>query len=360
MKSKKVLNKGTWRNNDNSISTKTDTINIVPDNHTIQTSLVITTLDEQLEKLYNDFKYLDSVLHTISNRNELASFSKIKEGIEQLSSLSFTLEDMSIIMLLFPKSFNIIWKEVSIINYETNAMTKTMTMCLFASDDWIKDYNNENGQLIRPTIMNRSKYFKKTLDTIKESRKGSTDTIQPDLSIFPPKPDVSTNFNTKQTEALALAKIAKDKKRKLLTIADEELKEIENVGTSGLDSIRQLAEKRQKAQVENDEKKNADNKLLERNTRIKSLPSICDALRSLCISTSRNIRPMKELVNTLASDFRLQPKELHQRLKLLHDVAPEFINILPADNIVNITTVRINLDCPYGQVRDKIYKLLRI
>lgn len=344
-----VLNKGSWRNSN--VSTNNN------DQSTIQTGIVITALDQQLEKLYKDFKYLDSVLHTIASRNELGSFTKIKEGIEQLSSLSFTLEDMSIIILLFPKSFDIIWKEISSMNYETNSMTKTLTMCLISSNEWINDYNKENGQPIRPTVTNRLRYFKKTLDSIRESRKGSSDTIKPDISIFPPKPNVSTNINSIQTEALQLAKIAKDKKRKLLNFADEELKEIENVETSGLESIRKLAEKRQKAQEQYDEKKNADMKQLEMTTRMQSLPSIIDTLRSLCISTCRNIRPMKDLINSLAPDMRLQPKELHQRLVLLNEVAPEFINILPADNIVNITTVRINLDCPYTQVRDKIYKL---
>jgi len=363
MKSKKVLNKGTWRN-DHQSNSNSNTSNII-DNSTIQTSIVIVTLNDQLEKLFTDFKYLDSVIHNINNRNEIGTFNKIKEGIEQLSSSSFTLEDMSIILLIFPKSFNIIWKEVSIMNYETNNKTKTMSMCMIASNEWINDYNNDNNDnktSIRPTVMNRLKYFKKILDGIKESRQGSSDLIQPDLNVFPPKPDVNVNTNNQQTEALALAKIAKERKRKLLTIADEELKEIDNDGTSGgttsgLDNIRKLAEKRQKTQQDNDEKKNIDKKAIEMNTRMKSLPSICDALRSLCISSSRNIRPMNELINTLAPDLRLQSKEFHQRLLLLHDVAPEFINILPPDNIVNVTTVRINLDCPYGQVREKIYKL---
>ena len=180
--------------------------------------------------------------------------------------------------------------------------------------------------------------------------------IKPDLSILPTKPDISLIIDKKQVEALELAKIAKEKKRKLLSIADEELKEIDNEGNNGLESIRKLAEKRQKMQQENDDKKNEDKKKIEMNTRLKSLPTLCDTLRSLCRSTNRNIRPLNELINILAPDLRLQPKELYQRFLLLHDIAPEFINILPPDNLVNVTTIRINLDCPYGYLRTKICK----
>jgi hypothetical protein len=88
--------------------------------------------------------------------------------------------------------------------------------------------------------------------------------------------------------------------------------------------------------------------------RILSLPSLCDALRSKCMNANRTSMKTNDLMQTMTSELFLTKKELMNRLCLLTSIIPEFITILPGDDIVAFSVIRLNLQANYGLIRKKI------
>lgn len=88
--------------------------------------------------------------------------------------------------------------------------------------------------------------------------------------------------------------------------------------------------------------------------RIVSLPSLCDALRSKCMSSNRTCMKTSDLMQIMTAELFLTKKELMNRLCLLTGIIPEFITILPGDDIVAVSVIRLNLQANYSLIRKKI------
>jgi len=88
--------------------------------------------------------------------------------------------------------------------------------------------------------------------------------------------------------------------------------------------------------------------------RLESLPTLCEILRSMARSTGQRHRAINELVRALAPDMKLPNEELKERLIMLSTCAPEFLSIAPADDVVAVETVRINLSAPFADVRRRL------
>lgn len=95
-------------------------------------------------------------------------------------------------------------------------------------------------------------------------------------------------------------------------------------------------------------------KITDLKNRVISLPSLCDALRSKCLSTNRTSIKKSDLLNMMTTELNLNQRELSERLLMLSQIVPEFITIVPADNIVPISTFRINLSTLYKEVKNKV------
>ena len=94
--------------------------------------------------------------------------------------------------------------------------------------------------------------------------------------------------------------------------------------------------------------------ILDAKNRILSLPSLCDTLRSKCLMDNRTCLKISELLRLLVSELFLTRSELSQRLDILKSIIPEFLTVVPADNILPVCTVRLNLQTPYSVVRKKV------
>ena len=146
----------------------------------------------------------------------------------------------------------------------------------------------------------------------------------------------------------------------MITLAASEQKKVlplNYTATSGSDGLKYL---RDQAVIRDQNKDTrAAEQLKEKNSldlrnRILSLPTLCDALRSRCLADNRLCLRTSELMHILVSELFLTRQELAQRLSLLSGIIPEFITLVPADDIVPVSTVRLNLQAPYGIVRRKV------
>lgn len=173
-------------------------------------------------------------------------------------------------------------------------------------------------------------------------------------SCIPAKPIISTKVESiNKSSKVILKSIAHE--------ASERRKDIVTVnkllGTNGVDNLEKLREraimrdrtKDLRATEELQAKKELDLK-----NRFLSLPSLCDALRSKCLANNRTCIKTSDLMRHLITELFLTQKELSQRLSILTGIIPEFITVIPADDLVPVSTVRLNLQAPYGIVRKKV------
>lgn len=172
-------------------------------------------------------------------------------------------------------------------------------------------------------------------------------------SLIPPKPDGIQNSMVKKNpkhSVTVLASMASERRN---------IAEVENQarGGSGVDNLCRLREmailRDQSKELRAVQELEARVKIESKN-RILSLPSLCDALRSKCLSANRTHIKTSELVQHLISELSVTKKELLLRLHIIVDVVPEFLTLIPADHIVPVSTVQLHLHVPYGAVRKKV------
>jgi hypothetical protein len=173
-------------------------------------------------------------------------------------------------------------------------------------------------------------------------------------SCIPAKPIISTKVESvNRTSKLFLKSLAHE--------ASERRKDIETakkpLGTNGIDNLEKLRERaimRDKTKDLREIEELQAKKVLDTKNRFLSLPSLCDALRSKCLANNRTCIKTSDLMRHLITELFLTQKELSQRLSILTGIIPEFITVVPADDLVPVSTVKLNLQVPYGLVRKKV------
>ena len=129
------------------------------------------------------------------------------------------------------------------------------------------------------------------------------------------------------------------------------------ISMTGMDNLAQLREKASLRDKSRDLRIAEETKLKEKadtKERLSSLPTVCDALRSKCLGDKRTRVKTAELIRHLMSELSLTPSELSQRLSIISAVVPEFITVIPADDVVGSSTVQLDLKAPYGPIRKKV------
>ena len=173
-------------------------------------------------------------------------------------------------------------------------------------------------------------------------------------SCIPAKPIIATKIE-------AISKTSKCTVRSLAHEASARRKDIETAnrplssnGVDNLETLRERAIMRDKTKDLRAIEELKAKKELDTKNRFSSLPSLCDALRSKCLANNRTCMKTSELMKHLIAELFLTQKELTQRLSILTGIIPEFITMIPADDLVPVSTVRLNLQVPYGAIRKKV------
>jgi hypothetical protein len=118
----------------------------------------------------------------------------------------------------------------------------------------------------------------------------------------------------------------------------------------GLKGLQELAEARGSRSAEaclSEKRRKLDSEIQKRRSTL---------LRSTSLMQRRKTRPLEAFIDEVSKDMGISKMELRARLSLLSDIVPEFITILPPDDLVPSETLQVNMDTPYANVRRKLYK----
>ena len=128
-----------------------------------------------------------------------------------------------------------------------------------------------------------------------------------------------------------------------LQVNDMSMEELQNLaksrGERAIETIKMDQEKRKKSLYAN---------------RAGTFLKICNALRSICAQFRKSTFLISEIQARLSDELMITSNEFVVRLHLIVQVVPEFITIFPPDEVVNESRLRINLNAPYGAIRQKL------
>ena len=172
---------------------------------------------------------------------------------------------------------------------------------------------------------------------------------------IPTKPPITLNIHgisVSQCTVSAIAAIALEQ-RNIASLARQDSGSCIS-GSNGLKSLRDQIILRDLSKDVRAAELLRENIILETKNRLLSLTSLCDTLRTKCLTDNRTCLKIPELLLLLKSELFLTRKELTLRVEILEKIVPEFITVVAADNIVPVCTVRLNLHTSYSVVRQKV------
>ena len=292
-------------------------------------------------KLIKIFSYLDAVLNALERRDIPGVWEKVKDGVEAMfrgTGAAFTLSDFATILTICPTAYKIEWKDVP----KDPESQIDLYLCIsIASITAANEPSGHSRSLLSETRMDifqellyqKLNHLKSTLPA------GSVVTIVPDPSVIPQRPvRPATEANAKNS----IPEKIRGRDSEAMDVANETV------------NLHDLAIARGKLKMVEDEqyqkKRRYDIKL----ERIRSLTSLCDVLRTAARAKGRTIFPLKDCMDRYTLQFNITKSEFSTRLKLINDVVPEFLCVIPTNQRVPVDTLRINLDAPYATVRSKL------
>lgn len=374
----------------------------------------VAFLDVQVIKFVEDFRCLDNVLYGLRKKKEPGIWSRVCEAVESMTGNSFSLSDLALILTTFRQAFVVEWKQVRVnsttdlelhlcisicdipieleSNNDSNSSSSGTSSSSSSGSSSSSDYNNNNNNNDRntnnvnvgstanslPKVMSqqsRLRMFRQLLDdqiiaiTSEKShlKEGNHHphtnlVLQANIDdVIPPRPASILPANHQHNEAIAVSKIANKLIEESAKIAEAELMQIPAVTAngkplSGLERLRLLAAEREKVQEAKVASANEEFRVLQEYHRIKGLATLCDALRSKSVKSRshRNAYPYHDLISEFSASMRVSVSEMKARIELACQVVPEFVSILPPDQYVKVSVVRINTDAPYAVIRAKV------
>lgn len=172
-------------------------------------------------------------------------------------------------------------------------------------------------------------------------------------SSIPPRPSLISKLAVSKDSRMATSFLAPIIEK----VRNESNPSNDDASMTGMESLLQLREKafmRDKSRDLRAAEEMELKKIHDTKERIASLPTLCDALRSKCLGENRTCVKTSELIRNLISELCLSQIELSQRLLMISEIVPEFITVIPADDVVSTSTIRLNLRAPYAPIRRKV------
>ncbi len=129
-------------------------------------------------------------------------------------------------------------------------------------------------------------------------------------------------------------------------------------GLSRIDALREAVQAKRQKQLAIEASHVSSQIDIERMERLKSLPKMCDMLRILFNRRRKTTAAFPELLNKLSQETKLSVDEVKRRILLLCDLVPDFLLILPADDICWDECVKLNGHCNYESCLDRLRQLI--
>ena len=319
-------------------------------------------------QISDDFRRLELVLNALRVGGKVPVWDVVREGVEKSSVRAFTAEDLSVLLRVWPQALTCNWRFVS----ADPSKPKEMQLCIAA------DLSQPTGEFRGGTqTQNRMKYFdallaQKALDSKEE--------FQPDISIFPLKPNFgssSSSSSSSGSNSSSKTKSPRQKASSLSLFSATELQEIQernrqgaaertavtaSLPAGGIDALRQMAIEREKESKQRQvliESERAKTSLIRK---VKALPALCDTLRSLAVAKRSKVSATfitTDLIRDLIPSLRVDERELRARLAIVATELPEFLTVIAPDDRLPVETLRINLLADYAQVRRKCLAVIQ-
>lgn len=133
-------------------------------------------------------------------------------------------------------------------------------------------------------------------------------------------------------------------------------------GVNKVEALKALLMARRKAEAEAEQRKAALRAAGIEEERLQRIPLLCNTLRMYYQRQNRTSVNYNHLLNTLSRETRYSREELRKLVDLLCEIAPEFICIIPPDEIVSEPFLKLNEYCDYktcvGNIRSRIQQML--
>ena len=314
--------------------------------------------EEKMSKISNDFRCLELVLNTYRAGGKVAVWKHVCDSVQQLSTQSFNLEDLSMLLQIWPEGYVCDWRMVA----PDSLSAKEWHLCIAANATAATSINQQ-PQAGRTQVQNRMDYISQLLTESTSSQNGLLAMmVQPNQSLLPPKPSRAVEVEKERSQAGR-------KSSSLSAFSASELSELqarnragalERTATitaaihGGMEQLRQMAIDRENSTKIRETEMKEEKKKASAIVLLSSLTSLCDTLRSLAVSRNRrSVFITSELLKELAPSLRVSESDLKVRICMVCEEIPEFLTLLPPDNRVSIDTLRVNLHCDYAQARKK-------
>lgn len=309
----------------------------------------VQDVQQRRRKLGNDFRCLELALNAYRAGGKVAVWERVRDSVQQMSTQSFSLDDLSLVMQVWPEGYVCNWSKVA----PDSLSAKEWHLCVAVNA--LAATTSAAG---RTRVQNRLDHFEHLLLATELT------SLQP-KSLLPVKPSRSSRTATaektgagKSLAALNPTELSELKARNRAGPLDRSTSANTSANTTtvpgGLEHLRRMAVEREnstkmrEAELKDESKKAAMAVLLS------SLTSLCDTLRSLALSKNkRSVFVTSELVKELAPSLRISEHDLRARICKVCEEMPEFLTMLPSDDRVAVETLRLNLHCDYALVRQK-------
>ena len=304
--------------------------------------------DKQVMEILNNFRFLELALNKLGKR--VATWGRVREYVQSLSTTSFDMEDLVLILSVWPEGYKLDWRMVAL----DSVTPAKVYLCM----------NTANIQNIK-TISRRAEAFQeRILDKVKDNGRG--DVLAANMHDFIPKEPSRSGFGSNFTQSMLVQKtvlntinIMKEGNGEPLQIGlNEEAskkKELVVVGGSQMDTLREMAKERGVLEKSKALAREKERKKIDAERRIRSIPAVCDALRSISLVKNRQSQAsiMSEMLRDLAPDLSITEQELLARFQIIAREMPHFLSIFAPDSIVAASRIKVNLHVPYAELRKK-------
>lgn len=324
-------------------------LNVEPEPILLSVGNEIEEHDERLDILdfIKKFSCLDIVLLNMKSKNRKPIWEDIQLAFHSLTMVRISLQDLALILYISSEFYNLFW-EVS-----SESQSHLYLLLEFKNA-------NKQSQSQSQSYTNLSSSHKSRIDLFEAKLQHNISAIR-DKSIFqhimqtiPAKPNLSLTNSNNSNSSKSLVKLAKQNIEDKKVNLKQQLNALTALGTTSLMENLEIFAKTRGETLLTEKKLN--DVFIHVLHVLKSLPDICNILRSHALMTKKSNMSMQDITEKLAIDMNLNltASALYERIHVISNVTPEFLYIFPPDDIVKVETLRVNLNANFTEVRKKI------
>ena len=332
---------------------------------------------DQSLRLINQFKFLEVAMNNMG-RKRVVVWSQVSKYVEQLSSDSFDLQDLALILTVWPKCVTLKWRVVALDSLSPAEMNLCLALApllpLVESADGEEAPQKERGN------RNRMDIFKEKLQ---QHTKNSGGVVLAASGAIPEKEggDTGTDSNKRRgaksaargratgaVASMGMSGASMGMSRNAFGTVNVDPK----ASIPSMEELWRMAREKEREAVHNASLLAAEKLRSQAEQRLKALPVLCDSLRSHSKAKKHQSCPVLALdvINELSHGATAPQggvstgrgpageipdyQEMLARLRIIAREVPEFLTVCLPDKVLPHHTLTVHLSTPYAEVRKKM------